>query len=167
MPPRPQAAAAFSPAPAAQPRPAPVQQAVRPPPKKPVLIDVTPQTLSVQTVQDNCESVIERNSTIPIEQTRNFSTSHDDQVGVLIRICQGESKRASENVILGEVTLEGLRPAPRGEVTIAVTFEIDPDGILQVSARDVETGRAQITRITLFGGMSEDAVQAAMKRAIL
>ena len=155
----------------APPRAAPAAQRTVPArgaasPRRPILIDVTPQTLSVQTVQDNCETVIERNSTIPIEQTRNFSTSHDDQEGVVIRICQGESKRASENVILGEISLEGLRRAARGDVTIAVTFEIDADGILQVAAKDVETGRAQLTRITLFGGMTDDAVQAAMHRPI-
>ena len=132
---------------------------------KALLLDVTPQTLGVQTVQGFCDHIILRNAAIPVEQTRIFSTTHDNQDAVLIRICQGESRRVEKNVVLGELELLGLRAAQRGEVQIAVTFEIDTDGILNVSAKDLETGRATRTQITLFGGYSEDQVAQMEERS--
>jgi molecular chaperone DnaK len=148
------------------------QQAPSPEPRaaarasgKALLLDVTPQTLGVQTVQGFCDHIILRNAAIPVEQTRIFSTTHDNQDAVLIRICQGESRRVEKNVVLGELELLGLRPAQRGDVQIAVTFEIDTDGILNVSARDMETGRATRTQITLFGGFSEEQVAQMEERS--
>lgn len=129
-----------------------------------ILIDVTPRALAVQTVQGYCDSVIERNSPIPIEQSRVFTTSRDDQDTVVIRICQGEARRVEENTVLGEIALTGIRPAARGDVKIAVTFEIDTDGIVSVAARDVDTGQQAGTRVTLFGGMSDDEVREIVRR---
>jgi len=148
------------------PRPSsPEPQAAPPRTGKALLLDVTPQTLGVQTVQGFCDHIILRNAAIPVEQTRIFSTTHDNQDAVLIRICQGESRRVEKNVVLGELELLGLRPAQRGEVQIAVTFEIDTDGILNVSAKDLETGRATRTQITLFGGYSEEQVAQMEERS--
>ena len=129
-----------------------------------ILIDVTPRTLSVQTVQGYCDPIIERNSPIPIEQSRVFTTSRDDQTVVVIRICQGESRRAEENTVLGEVQMSEIRPAPRGDVRIAVAFEIDTDGVVAVSARDVDTGQQAVTQVSLFGGMSDDEVRDLVRR---
>jgi hypothetical protein len=129
-----------------------------------VLIDVTPRTLAVQTVKGFCDTIIERNSPIPIEQTRVFTTSQDNQTAVVIRIAQGESRRVDENTILGEVNMTGIRPAPRGEVRIAVTFEIDTDGIVDVNARDIDTGQQAITKVTVFGGLSEEEVRDLIRK---
>ena len=129
-----------------------------------ILIDVTPRSLAVQTVQGYCDTIIERNSPIPIEQTRVFTTSQDNQTAVVIRIAQGESRRVEENTVLGEVALSNIRSAPRGEVRIAVTFEIDTDGIIDVHARDLDTGQAADTKVTIFGGLSEAEVRELVKR---
>ena len=107
----------------------------------PLLLDVTPHSLSVETVGGLCEVVIPRNATIPVEQSRQFATAYDGQDGVRIRISQGESRRFGENQPLGELELSGITRAPRGDVTIAVTFELDADGTLNVRAREVATGR--------------------------
>jgi len=129
-----------------------------------LLLDVTPRGLGVGTAGGYCDEVIERNAAIPVEQSRLFSTSRDDQTEVAIDVYQGESRRFSENTKLGCVELSGLRPAPRGEIKIRVTFEIDTDGILGVSARNEETGEAQATRIVLTGGMDESQVSELVKK---
>lgn len=121
----------------------------------PLLLDVTPLSLSVETVAGYCEHIIKRNSAIPTEQTRIFSTGRDDQESVVVRICQGESRRLDDNQLLGEVALEGLPPAKRGAVQIEVTFMIDADGTLSVRAMDKETQREQSIRIALIGGVDE------------
>jgi molecular chaperone DnaK len=118
----------------------------------PVLLDVTPLTLGIQTVGGNVEPIIKRNSQVPIEQSRLFATTADDQTTVVIRVCQGESRKIDENVVLGEMRLEELPPAPRGHVTVRVAFEINTDGIFSATAVDTKTSRAQRIRITLFGG---------------
>jgi molecular chaperone DnaK len=118
----------------------------------PVLVDVTPMTLGIQTVGGFVEAIIPRNSPVPVERSRLFATTADNQSTVVIRVCQGESRKVAENVILAELQLEDLPPAPRGSVVVKVTFEIDPDGIFSVSALDTKTNRAQRVRITLFGG---------------
>jgi molecular chaperone DnaK len=128
------------------------------------LLDVTPQTLRLGTVGDFTESIIERNTSIPIDRTRTFVTARDNQDKVKIRIYQGESRKASECQLLGEFEFGGLRPAPRGEVRIEVTFEIDTDGIVNVSARDIETGVKASTSITLSGGLSDEEIAAAQAR---
>jgi molecular chaperone DnaK len=118
----------------------------------PVLLDVTPMTLGVQTVGGNVEPIIRRNTTVPTEKSRLFGTTADDQTTVLIRVCQGESRKAAENVLLGELALEDLPAATRGDVTVKVTFELDVDGILKVTAVDNRTGRRHRVRMTLYGG---------------
>jgi molecular chaperone DnaK len=130
----------------------------------PLLLDVTPHSLGIETVGGFCESVIKRNAAIPVEQTRIFSTAQDNQRIVRVRICQGESRRLDDNQGLGEIELAGLRAAARGKVKIGVTFEIGADGTLSVRARDLETGREQSVRIKLVGGMADDDVQAMMDR---
>jgi molecular chaperone DnaK len=118
----------------------------------PVLIDVTPMTLGIQTVGGNVEPIIRRNSQVPVEKSRLFATTADDQTTVLIRVCQGEGKKVTENVVLGEMLLEELPTGTRGSVAVKVTFEIDTDGIFSATAIDTKTGRAQRIRLTLFGG---------------
>ncbi len=117
----------------------------------PLLIDVTPLTLSVETVGGYVDRVIPRNSPVPCSETRNFTTSTDNQSVVILRVCQGEGDSFAVNTMLGELELSGLRPARRGEVTIEVTFELDADGILQVRARDLETSRQTQARMRLVG----------------
>jgi molecular chaperone DnaK len=121
----------------------------------PLLLDVTPFSLGVETAGGLCEAVIRRNATIPVEQTRNFATTNDQQDSVYIRIAQGESRKFQDNQALGELELTNLRPAPRGEVVVAVTFELEADGTLRVRARDVETGREQVVRVNLLTIPSE------------
>lgn len=121
-----------------------------------VLLDVTPRGLGIAVVGGYTDIIIQRNSQIPIEQTRRFSTSQDNQTQVRIQICQGESKLFEENQALGELVLEDLRPGQRGEVQIDVTFEIDTDGILHVRAYDGATGKVQAARIQMLGTIAED-----------
>jgi molecular chaperone DnaK len=129
-----------------------------------LLLDVTPRALGVATAGGYCDQIIARNAPIPIEQSRLFSTSTENQTEVLIDVYQGESRRVSENAKLGNVVLGGLRPTTRGEIKIRVTFEIDTDGILRVSARNEETGAAQQTKIQLSGGLSDDQVNDLVAR---
>lgn len=128
------------------------------------LLDVTPLTLRLATVGGYTEQVIEKNTPIPIDRTRCFTTATDNQERVRIQVMQGESNRADENVLLGEFEFTGFRIASRGEVTIEITFEIDTDGIVNVSARDVETGaQAQMT-ISLSSGLTEQDLADAYAR---
>jgi len=108
----------------------------------PLLVDVTPLTLGVETVSGFVEPVIQRNSAVPCSQTRVFTTGKDGQTAITVRVFQGEGQSLAENVALGELSIDGLRAARRGEVQVEVTFALDADGILQVSARDPETSRA-------------------------
>jgi molecular chaperone DnaK len=119
------------------------------------LLDVTPLSLRIGVVGGLAETVIERNTPVPIEQTRAFTTTQDGQQKVRIRVYQGESREASQNELLGEFEFGGFRKADRGGVWIDVTFEINADGIVEVTARDRETGREASTRITLSSGLSE------------
>jgi hypothetical protein len=131
---------------------------------RPILLDVTPRGLCVATVGGYCDEIIKRNSQIPIEQTRVFTTAHDNQPSVEIRVGQGESKKFAENTLLGQLVLEGLEPRARGAQKIAVTFEIDTDGILQVRAVDEATRKAQSARIELLGVADAADVDAAKQR---
>ncbi|HVY28550.1 MAG TPA: Hsp70 family protein [Polyangiaceae bacterium] len=117
----------------------------------PVLVDVTPLTLAVETVEGFCDSIIARNTTVPCSRTREFVTAADNQTSVRVRVAQGESKKFGENTLLGEVELSGLRPARRGDVRIAVSFALDASGMLVVSAKDVGTGRETSTQVHLVG----------------
>jgi molecular chaperone DnaK len=118
-------------------------------PPVPLLIDVTPLTLAVETVNGFCDSIIERNTQVPCERERVFVTAADHQTLVRVRISQGESSRFGENTLLGEIELSGLSPAPRGEVQIAVSFSLDTNGMLNVSARELATGRVTATQVRL------------------
>jgi molecular chaperone DnaK len=131
------------------------------PGEKPVqalLLDVTPRALGIGTVGGYVETIIARNAQIPTEQTRLFTTSHDNQTVVKIQVCQGESRRFEENTPLGELTLDGLKALPRGEASISVTFEINTDGILCVRARDSVTDKATAAKIQVLGTMSEEEI---------
>ncbi len=134
-------------------------------PSKPaLLLDVTPRALGVATAGGFHDIIIERNAAIPVEQSRLFTTSTDNQTEVAVDIYQGEDKRIEDNTKLGEILLTNLRPAHRGEIKIKVTFEIDTDGILGVSAKNEETNEAQSTRIALTGSMDEDKVEELVQK---
>jgi molecular chaperone DnaK len=111
---------------------------------------VTPLTLAVETVNGFCDALIERNTQVPCERTRVFVTARDNQTLVRVRISQGESSHFAKNTLLGEVELSGLTPAPRGEVQIAVSFSLDTNGMLDVSAKEVATGRVTATQVRLI-----------------
>jgi molecular chaperone DnaK len=132
-------------------------------PSDALLLDVTPLSLRIGVAGGLAETVIERNTPVPIEQTRTFTTFQDFQESVRIRICQGESRKTEENALLGEFAFSGFRKAPRGEVRIDVTFAIDTDGIVNVTARDPETGQAASTRVTLSSGLSESELQSILE----
>src|SRR5947209_265440 len=112
-----------------------------------LLLDVTPLSLGVETLGGLMTKVIERNTTIPTRRTEVFSTAEDNQPAVDIVVLQGERERAADNRVLGRFRLESIRPAPRGVPQVEVTFDIDANGILNVSARDQDTGAEQ--RITI------------------
>ena len=133
-------------------------------PQGPLLLDVTPLSLGVETVDGYCEHIIRRNSAIPAGQTKMFTTARDRQDAVVVRICQGEDRHIAGNQLLGEVILEGLRPAARGKVQIAVRFMIDADGTLQVRAQDVGTGQQQQIAIKLIGELPEEEIEELTKR---
>ena len=124
-----------------------------------LLIDVTPQSLGVGTVGGFCERLIERNTAIPVGETKTFTTSVDDQTEVRIEVYQGESRMAVDNEKLGEFVLEGLRPAPRGDVRIVVSFDIDANGIVNVLAEDEESGRDASIRLEASTGLTDDEVE--------
>ena len=124
-----------------------------------LLIDVTPQSLGVATVGGFVERLLERNTAIPVGKTKVFTTSVDDQIEVKIEVFQGESRMAMDNEKLGEFILEGLRPAARGDVRVAVSFDIDANGIVNVTAEDESSGQAASIRLEASTGMSEEEVE--------
>ena len=130
----------------------------------PVLVDVTPRGLVVETAGGYTDTIIPRNSKIPCERTRRFATGRDMQTVVRVRVGQGESPQFPQNTFLGEVELSGLRPAPRGEVTVAVTFEVDADGTLRIRARDVQTGQEARATLQLIGVADESSVVMMINR---
>jgi molecular chaperone DnaK len=130
------------------------------------LLDVTPLSLQIGVAGGLTEPVIERNTPVPIEQTRTFTTFNDFQQSVSIRVYQGESREATENEMLGHFEFSGFRSGRRGEVEIDVTFEINTDGIVNVTARDRATGEASSTRITLSSGLSESEISSIMERGV-
>ena len=124
----------------------------------PLLIDVTPLSLCVETVGSYSDVLIDRNTPVPCERSREFVTVQDGQQVVRVRVAQGESRVFSENLPLGELELTGLRPAPRGHMRISVTFGLDSDGILHVRAIDLDTGRATTSELRLAGIPSSSEV---------
>jgi molecular chaperone DnaK len=143
----------------------PVAAAVVPPaPSMPVVLDVTPRSLGIGTVAGWCEEIIRRNARVPTETRRMFTTSRDQQQMVRIRVCTGESRRIDDNVVLGDLVLEGLPARPRGQTRIEVTFSLDASGILNVRARDAQTGQEQRATLDVLGAQSQDEVAAARER---
>ena len=130
-----------------------------------LLLDVTPLTLSIETLGGVATPMIERNTTIPTKKTQVFSTASDMQTEVEIVMTQGERPMARDNKLLGNFRLTGIPPAPRGIPQIEVTFDIDADGILHVSAKDKATGREQSIKITASSGLAKDQVDQMVKDA--
>jgi molecular chaperone DnaK len=130
-----------------------------------LLLDVTPLTLSVETLGGVATPLIERNTTIPSEKSQIFSTASDSQPQVEINVLQGERPMASDNKSLGRFVLDGIPPAPRGVPQIEVTFDIDANGILKVTALDKATNRSQHITITASSGLSDDEVEQMRKDA--
>jgi molecular chaperone DnaK len=130
-----------------------------------LLLDVTPLTLSIETLGGVATSLIERNTTIPTKKSQIFSTAADLQTSVEIKVVQGERPMAADNKLLGNFILDGIPPAPRGIPQVEVTFDIDADGILNVSAQDKATGREQHITITASSGLRDEEVERMVKEA--
>ncbi len=130
-----------------------------------LLLDVTPLTLGVETLGSVMTPLIERNTTIPVRKSETFSTAEDGQTAVTIHVLQGERSMASDNMSLGRFNLEGIPPAPRGVPQIEVTFDIDANGILNVSAEDKATGKEQQITITASTNLSEEDVERMVSQA--
>jgi len=130
-----------------------------------LLLDVTPLTLSIETEGSRATPMIERNTTIPAKKSQIFSTASDSQPAVDIRVCQGERPLFNDNKLLGNFRLDGIAPAPRGVPQIEVTFDIDANGILHVSAKDKQSGKEQKISIQGSSGLSKDEVERARKEA--
>jgi len=130
-----------------------------------LLLDVTPLSLGIETLGGVFTRIIDRNTTIPTRKSQVFSTAEDNQTAVTIRVYQGEREIASENKLLGQFDLVGIPPAPRGVPQIEVTFDIDANGIVHVSARDKATGKEQSIRIQASGGLTEEEIERMVKEA--
>ena len=130
-----------------------------------LLLDVTPLSLGIETLGGVFTRLIDRNTTIPTRKSQVFSTAEDNQTAVTIRVFQGEREMASDNKMLGQFDLVGLPPAPRGVPQVEVTFDIDANGIVSVSAKDKATGKEQQIRIQASGGLSDSDIQKMVKDA--
>ena len=133
--------------------------------KEVLLLDVTPLSLGIETLGGIFTKIIERNTTIPTKKSQIFSTATDNQPAVSIKIFQGEREMAADNKLLGNFELIGIPPAPRGIPQVEVTFDIDANGILHVSAKDLGTGKEQSIRITSSSGLNEDEIKKMVRDA--
>ena len=130
-----------------------------------LLLDVTPLSLGIETLGGVFTKLIERNTTVPTKKSQVFSTAEDNQNAVTIRVFQGEREMAADNKLLGQFDLVGIPPAPRGTPQIEVTFDIDDNGIVNVSAKDKSTGKEQQIKIQASGGLSDDEIDKMVKDA--
>jgi molecular chaperone DnaK len=130
-----------------------------------LLLDVCPLSLGIETMGQVMTALIEKNTTIPTKKSQTFSTAEDNQSAVTIHVLQGERKRSSDNKSLGQFNLEGIRPAQRGVPQIEVTFDVDADGILHVSAKDKDTGKEQKITIQASSGLNDDEIEQMVRDA--
>jgi len=130
-----------------------------------LLLDVTPLTLGIETLGGVMTPIIPRNTTIPTKKSQIFTTAEDNQTAVTVHVLQGERPMAHQNRTLGKFDLYGIPPAPRGIPQIEVAFDIDADGILHVSAKDLGTGKEQKIRITASSGLTKEEIDKMMKEA--
>lgn len=128
-----------------------------------LLLDVTPLSLGIETLGGVFTRLIDRNTTIPTRKSQVFSTAEDGQTAVTIRVFQGEREMAADNKLLGQFDLVGIPPAPRGMPQIEVTFDIDANGIVNVSAKDKATNKEQAIRIQASGGLSDADIERWLK----
>src|SRR6056300_528852 len=130
-----------------------------------LLLDVTPLSLGIETLGGVATPLIEKNTTIPTQKSQVFSTAEDNQTAVTVHVIQGERTQASQNKSLGQFDLSDIPPAPRGMPQIEVTFDLDANGILNVSAKDKATGKEQSIRITASSGLSDEEIEQMIKDA--